>query len=80
MFARIPVLMLISARGEVGETEYWAVQHRMLMEPFLNAFGFPYKYLRSAEPGEIKKALIGAVKTMNMQVYPAALIVGGELT
>ena len=80
MFARIPMLMLISYRGDVGETEYWGVQHGILMEPFLKAFGFPYKFLRSAENGELKKSIIGAVKTMNMQVYPVALIVGGELT
>lgn len=77
MFARIPVLMLISSRGEVGDTEYWSVQHAILMEPFLKAFGIPYKFIR--EPEEVKSSIVGAVKTMNMQLYPVALILGGEM-
>jgi sulfopyruvate decarboxylase subunit alpha len=80
MFARIPILMMISYRGEVGETEYWAVQHGVLTEPLLKAFRIPYKIIRSAEGGEIARLISGAVKTMTMQLYPVAIIVGGELT
>jgi sulfopyruvate decarboxylase subunit alpha len=77
MFARIPILMLISSRGEVGDTEYWSVQHGIMMEPLLQAFRIPYKFLRN--PGEVKSSIAGAVKTMNMQLYPVALIIGGEM-
>ena len=79
MFARIPILMLISYRGDVGETEYWAVQHGMLTEPLLKAFHIPYSIIRSADHGELKRAIVGAVKTMNMQLYPVAIVIGGEL-
>ena len=79
MFARIPILMIISYRGEVGETEYWAVEHRILTEPLLKAFRIPYKILRRGDHGEVKRAIAGAVKTMNMQLYPVALIIGVEL-
>ena len=78
MFARIPILMLLSYRGEVGDTEYWSVQHATLMEPFLKAFQIPYKVIRSE--GDILRSIVGAVKTMNMQLYPVALILGGEMT
>jgi sulfopyruvate decarboxylase subunit alpha len=79
MFARIPILMLISYRGDVGETEYWAVQHGMLTEPLLKAFHIPYTIIRSADRGELKRAILGGVKTMNMQLYPVAVVIGGEL-
>ena len=78
MFARIPILMLISSRGEVGDTEYWSVQHHTLMEPLLKAFQIPYKFIR--QEADLRGSISGAVKTMNMQVYPVALILGGELT
>jgi sulfopyruvate decarboxylase subunit alpha len=80
MFARIPILMMISYRGDVGETEYWAVQHGILTEPLLQAFRIPYRILRSFHQRELETSIVGAVKTMNMQLYPVALVIGGELT
>ena len=71
--------MMISYRGEVGETEYWAVEHGILTEPLLKAFRIPYKILRKGDHGEVKRVVVGAVKTMNMQLYPVAIIVGVEL-
>mgnify|MGYP002395920551 FL=1 len=79
MFARIPILMLISFRGDVGDTEYWAVQHRILMGPLLKAFRIPYKIIRKADRGELKRSIVGAIKTMNMQLYPVAIVIGEEL-
>lgn len=79
MFARIPILIMISYRGEVGETEYWAVEHGILTEPLLKAFRIPYKIIRKADQGELKKSIIGAIQTMNMQLYPVAIVIGEEL-
>jgi sulfopyruvate decarboxylase TPP-binding subunit len=37
--AGIPVIMLMSYRGELGENNWWAIPHGITMEPLLGALG-----------------------------------------
>src|ERR1700753_4080527 len=39
--AGIPVVMLMSCRGELGENNWWAIPHGVTMEPVLNALRVP---------------------------------------
>ncbi len=41
--AGIPVVMLMSYRGELGENNWWAIPHGITMEPVLNALRVPYR-------------------------------------
>ena len=41
--AGIPVVMLMSYRGELGETNWWAIPHGITMEPILTALRIPYR-------------------------------------
>ena len=43
MGAGIPVVMLMSYRGDLGENNWWAIPHGMTMEPLLNAMRIPYR-------------------------------------
>jgi sulfopyruvate decarboxylase subunit alpha len=59
--AGIPVVMVMSYRGDLGENNWWAVPHGTTMEPLLNAMGIPYRVIdeearvaaaiRDASPG-----------------------------
>src|SRR3984957_10155065 len=51
MGAGIPVIMIMSYRGDLGENNWWAIPHGMTMEPLLNAMRIPYRVV--SEEGEI---------------------------
>src|SRR6201989_1371805 len=51
--AGIPVVMLMSYRGDLGENNWWAIPHGITMEPMLNALRTPYRIVRSHD--EIEK-------------------------
>src|SRR3954452_19108615 len=42
---RIPLLMLISYRGEFGERDPWQTEGGGVTEPLLRALGIPYSFL-----------------------------------
>ncbi|MBK1452278.1 hypothetical protein, partial [Klebsiella variicola] len=41
----IPVVMLMSYRGELGENNWWAIPHGQTMEPLLAAMRIPYRVI-----------------------------------
>src|SRR3979490_2577308 len=43
MGAGIPVVMIMSYRGDLGENNWWAIPHGMTMEPLLKAMRIPYR-------------------------------------
>src|SRR6201991_886244 len=49
MGAGIPVFMLMSYRGDLGENNWWAIPHGMTMEPLLNAMRIPYRVVNREE-------------------------------
>src|SRR5580692_1574585 len=55
MGAGIPVVMIMSYRGELGENNWWAIPHGVTMEPVLNALRIPYRIVR--EEPEIEQAI-----------------------
>src|SRR5436853_6440603 len=50
---KIPLLMLISYRGEFGERDPWQTQGGASTEPLLQALGIPYQFLR--DPAEVPR-------------------------
>jgi len=75
--AGIPVVMLMSYRGEFGENNWWAIPHGITMEPILDALRIPYQVIR--EEQRIERALIEAFSLSYAGYYHSAVALGGEI-
>lgn len=71
----IPVLMLMSYRGYIGDGNWWAVGHAITMEPMLQVLRIPYCIIDREEG--IKGSLQRAVSTMDASKNHVAIIVSG---
>src|ERR671915_2479695 len=49
----VPVTLLLSYRGDVGETEHWGIPHGIVVEPLLQALRIPYLIVRAR--GELRR-------------------------
>lgn len=74
--AGIPVVMLMSYRGELGENNWWAIPHGITMEPVLNALRVPYRVVR--EVAGIEQAIVDAYAWSYAAYYHSAVCIGGE--
>jgi sulfopyruvate decarboxylase subunit alpha len=77
MGAGIPVLMLMSYRGDLGENNWWAIPHGMTMEPLLNAMRIPYRIIDREE--DIKGAIHDAATWSHTAYYHSAVILSGKI-
>jgi len=75
--AGIPVLLLMSYRGDIGETEFWAINHGKTMEPMLQALRIPYTLIR--KPEDLRKGIIRAATLAFVSLYPVAAVIGGDI-
>ena len=75
--AGIPVVMLMSYRGELGENNWWAVPHGITMEPVLQALRTPYRIVR--EEADIERAITDAYDWSYAAYHHSAVILGGGL-
>jgi sulfopyruvate decarboxylase subunit alpha len=76
--ARIPVVMIMSYRGDLGEPNWWAIPHGITMEPMLNALRIPYTIVREVKDirPAIERAFVHAYASMNH----AAVVLAGDCT
>jgi sulfopyruvate decarboxylase subunit alpha len=77
MGAGIPVFMLMSYRGDLGENNWWAIPHGMTMEPLLNAMRIPYRVVNREE--DITRAITDAATWSNTAYYHSAVALTGEI-
>jgi sulfopyruvate decarboxylase subunit alpha len=75
--AGIPVVMLMSYRGELGENNWWAIPHGITMEPVLNALRIPYRIVR--EEGDIAQAIVDSYELSYASYYHSAIVLGGGI-
>ncbi len=76
--AGIPVIMLMSYRGELGENNWWAVPHGITMEPILDALRIPpYRIVR--EEDRIERAICDAFEWSYAAYHHSAIALGGGL-
>ena len=75
--AGIPVIMLMSYRGELGENNWWAVPHGITMEPVLDALRTPYRIVR--EEDQIERAITDSYAWSYASYHHSAVVLGGEL-
>jgi sulfopyruvate decarboxylase subunit alpha len=74
----IPVLMLMSYRGDWGDAPWWANSMGATTEPILGALRIPYRVVRRED--DIVPVLAGAVRTLNAYRGHVAVLFGAELT
>jgi sulfopyruvate decarboxylase subunit alpha len=74
---KIPLLMLISYRGSMGERDPWQTQGGNVTEALLRALGIPYSFLDSAETA--KKRIRQAQTLAESSLQPVALLLTRDL-
>jgi sulfopyruvate decarboxylase subunit alpha len=73
----IPLLMLISYRGEFGERDPWQTQGGMATEPLLRSLGIPYD--RLDDPSHVAARIKKAQTLAEASLSPVALLLGRDL-
>lgn len=73
----IPVVLMLSYRGDLGETEHWGIPHGIVVEPLLDALRIPYKIVGSVD--DLRQAIKRAHRLSEAQLHPAAILVTGNL-
>ena len=74
---RIPLLMLVSYRGEMGERDPWQTQGGVSTEPLLQALDIPYRKL--TDPARVAKELADAQTLAESSQRPVALLLTRDL-
>jgi sulfopyruvate decarboxylase subunit alpha len=72
----VPVTLIMSYRGDVGETEHWGIPHGIVAEPLLAALRIRYQVVR--DPADLRQAVVRAHRLSEAQLHPAAVLVGGS--
>ncbi|TCT29639.1 thiamine pyrophosphate-binding protein [Martelella mediterranea] len=75
--AGIPVVMIMSYRGDIGENNWWAVPHGITMEPVLQALRIPYSVQRREE--DIERAITDAYELAYSSYYHTAVALSGSI-
>jgi sulfopyruvate decarboxylase subunit alpha len=74
---RIPLLMLISYRGEFGERDPWQTEGGGVTEAVLHALNIPHQ--RLDEPGQVARRIRQAQTLAEASLKPVALLLGRDL-
>jgi sulfopyruvate decarboxylase subunit alpha len=74
---KIPLLMLISYRGHMGERDPWQTQGGMVTEPLLQALGIPI--WRLSDPHDVARRLSDAQTLALAALSPVAVLLTREL-
>lgn len=74
---RIPLLMLISYRGTLGERDPWQTQGGNVTEPLLRALGIPYSFLDA--PEIVERRIRQAQTLAESSLQPVALLLMRDL-
>ena len=72
----VPVVLLLSYRGDLGDTEHWAIPHGIVAEPLLHALRIPYQVIRDKE--KLRPAIKRAHRLAEAQLQPVALLISGD--
>ena len=74
---KIPLLMLISYRGHVGERDPWQTQGGRYTEPVLTALDIPYEFLTNAS--DVERQIAEAQVLAESSLTPVALLLTRQL-
>jgi sulfopyruvate decarboxylase subunit alpha len=74
---KIPLLMLISYRGHIGEKDPWQTQGGRFTEPVLKALAIPYDHLTN--PAKVERQITEAQSLAESSLTPVALLLSRQL-
>src|ERR1700745_11566 len=74
---KIPLLMLISYRGHMGERDPWQTQGGMVTEPLLRTLGIPVWHL--SNPHDVQRRIKDAQTLAHASLSPVAVLLPREL-
>jgi sulfopyruvate decarboxylase subunit alpha len=74
---KIPLLMLISYRGHIGERDPWQTQGGRFTEPVLKALAIPYDHL--SDPARVERQITEAQALAESSLTPVALLLSRQL-
>jgi sulfopyruvate decarboxylase subunit alpha len=74
---KIPLLMLISYRGALGERDPWQTEGGRATEPLLRALNIPYELL--LDPGEVARQVAWGQALAESSQHPVALLLTRKL-
>ncbi len=74
---RIPLLMLVSYRGEMGERDPWQTEGGRVTEPLLQSLGITYRKL--SDPATVAKDVQQAQTLAESSLRPVALLLTRDL-
>jgi sulfopyruvate decarboxylase subunit alpha len=74
---KIPLLMLISHRGDLGERDPWQCQGGMATIPVLRALGIPHYPLD--DPAQVERRILSAHCLAQSSLTPVGLLLSREL-
>jgi len=74
----VGTLIVTSYRGDVGDAEFFAMNHAITLEPFLQALRIPYVIVRN--PNDLRKSVVRSARAAFRQMKPVALVISGDLT
>lgn len=72
----MPMVMVISYRGDLGESNWWGHNHAQVMKPLLDALRIPY--FPVARLDEVKPSIAKALTHADSSQWPVALIFSGD--
>ena len=72
----LPMVMIMSYRGDLGEENWWGHNHSQTMEPILDAVRIPWRAVRKVE--DIKSSIKKAIDHANASQWPVALVMSGD--
>src|SRR5499433_2901354 len=74
----IPILMLSTYRGGLGDQEWYAVHTGAVLPQLLESLRIPCKVISSAH--EVANTFIDARRTMNSSLHPVSIVMNVRLT
>jgi sulfopyruvate decarboxylase subunit alpha len=72
----VPVVLMCSYRGDLGDTEHWAIPHAIVAEPLLDALRIPYVVVR--HKADLKATIKRAYRLSEAQLQPVAILISGD--
>jgi len=72
----MPMVIVMSFRGEFGERNWWGHNHAQTMEPLLNALRIPFRFV--SQLSEIKPCIKKAFYHADSSQWPVAMAFTGE--
>jgi sulfopyruvate decarboxylase subunit alpha len=72
----MPLVMVMSYRGDFGEPNWWGHNHAQTMEPMLNALRIPYRIIRRID--KVGWAIGAAYAHADASQWPVAMVMAGE--